>query len=180
MAENTSKPKSSHVAPTSVRQTHFRFRIWHGLILILLILVVGVVIIRFSKASGDSINSQAAKAITSSDIARYQAQFGSNSKPALPVTGQVNFTYKGKGNPKFVAYYVDDQLKATPVQTPYTYTLDTTALNNGQHTVVSIAYDSNDIVSNFISQKISVLNGGRLQMLVNGFSYPWKVILGDN
>jgi hypothetical protein len=182
MANTNPKPRSAHVAPSSVRQTHFKFRLWHGLVLILLIIVVGVVIIRLSKASGDITNPQAAKTITSSDISRYQAQFGnsSSSKSPLHVTGQVNFNYKGKGSPKFVAYYVDGQLKATPNQAPYTFTLDTTSLSNGQHTIYSVAYDSNDIVSNFIAQNLSVLNGGRLQMIENSFSYPWKVILGDN
>ncbi|MBI2798004.1 Ig-like domain-containing protein [Candidatus Saccharibacteria bacterium] len=188
MADNSkttqAKARASHVAPGAVRKSRFRPRIWHGLVLILVILVIGVLIVRLSKASGDTINLQAAKTLQPPEITRYQTQFGArastNTKPTVPVSGQANLSYGGKDSPKFVAYYVDGNLKATESNPPYTYTLDTTALSNGQHTIALAAYDQNNLVINLIQQRVNVINGGRLQMIQNSLSYPWKVILGDN
>lgn len=177
-----SKPTTEHVASSSVRKNHFRFRLWHGLVLIILIIVVGVVIIRFSHASSPASNVPTPTVITQSDMDRYQAQFGSKGAAARTVSGEVDLTYVPKSGVRVatVAYYVDENLQTTSNQAPYAYQLNTLALKNGQHAVSAVVYDNSSVVVGFHSQAINVQNGAGLDGLRSLLIRPWQVIFGQN
>lgn len=177
-----SQPAAEHVASASVRKSHFRFRLWHGLALILLIIVVGVVIIRLSHASSPASSVPTPTVITQGDIDRYQAQFGSKGETARPVSGEVNLTYVPKSGVTVatVAYYVDENLQTTSSQAPYTYQLNTAPLKNGHHVISAVAYDSNSVVVGFHAQAIDVQNGAGLDGLRTILIRPWQMIFGQN
>lgn len=185
---NPTKPTTQiqateHVAARSVRAHRFRFRLWHGLVLIVLIVAVGVLIVRFSHAGTSPTNGLAATELSSDDISRYSAQFAvkATQQPAV-VSAQVPLQYKPNGGVgvSYVAYYVDQSLKATEASSPYTYVLDTASLNNGTHRLSAVAYDANNIVVGFSSHILDIQNGGSWTTISNSLQYPWRVIFGDN
>ncbi|HSX04546.1 MAG TPA: Ig-like domain-containing protein [Rhabdochlamydiaceae bacterium] len=69
-------------------------------------------------------------------------------------TVQINATATDNVGVSKVEFYVDSVLKFTDTSSPYTFSLDTTGLSNGNHNVAAIAYDP----SNNSSTSAIVLN----------------------
>lgn len=102
-----------------------------------------------SKASSVSVSTKSAAAPVT-------VPSGSTAQVSQPVTVQPA-TVQTQGVQK-VLYYIDGKLVATETEAPYSYHVDTTALQNGKHTLVTKTYYSNG-TSKSSTQDLVVTDG---------------------
>ncbi|MBP5274360.1 MAG: hypothetical protein ILO36_05430 [Abditibacteriota bacterium] len=86
-----------------------------------------------------------------------------NLKDSDVVSGKKVISISAKdnsGEPPIVSLLVDKKLKLMQNNAPYSYTLDTTALEDGEHFIDIYAFDNDGNQSDRVSYKVVVNNGG--------------------
>lgn len=152
-----------------------RRSLWFIVAFIVLIALVGIAIIRFSRAS--SIGSGSIPT-NLSEIQNYISTLSkpNSSKSSSVLAKSVDFYYTptDTGSTKAVAYYLDGKLVASTTKSPYNYVLETNRYSNGQHTLSVVAFNTNSIPIAVITKKYTFKNSSNLlQDIQNTLTYPY-------
>lgn len=153
-----------------------RLSLWVIVLIVVGVAIVGLVVLRFSRASGTEPQSIP---LDQSDLQTFvSAQTAGQPNPTLDVSGYSQFQFGTKlQNASQVAYYIDQKLIETKAQKPYTFLLDTTRLPNGSHQLTAVAFDSVNNPVGATTRIIDVQNTtGVLQGVKNVVTYPWYAL----
>lgn len=150
---------------------------WAVILIVLGIAILGIVIIRYSRASNGVVNYVPQNLV---DIQNYVSSLQVKSQETINVSGNAQFRYTPKTDQpvKLVGYYIDNQLYKTAKQAPYEVTINTFYLSNGTHTLTAVAFSNTDVPLSAKLQPINVVNNNDvLQASKNVITYPWHWLL---
>lgn len=149
---------------------------WIALLIIVAIAVLGIAIIRYSRASSGGLGIP-------KNIASIQSYLNSLQIPSTEsktINGYAQFTYTPKTNQPVavVAYYIDGLLIDTSTKLPYQVTVNTNYLLNGPHQLSVVAFNNADVPVAAKTQTINIQNQATLiQSAKNVITYPWYWLL---
>lgn len=176
------KKKRSHtIALGSVAVGKKKSRVfnnpWTIGIIILGITTLGILIIRYSRASEGPVNIIPQNLV---DIQNYVNTLQIVGQDKKDISGNAVFRYTPRTDKavKLVGYYIDGKMYKTSKQKPYEVTFNTNYLQNGEHQLTVVAFSNDDVPISAKSQKIIVTNNKNiLQTGENIITYPWYWIL---
>ncbi len=172
--------QNKHIAQHNSSSLSSVFRPWYLVAIVLVVVVVGIFVVQFSRASTidqDNIPENLA------DIQSYISSLvGSNSSAKIvPQSGYVEFTYtpKNQNLSSTVAYYIDGKLAYVTDTSPYSFIFDTARYSNGSHTLTAVAFNASSIPVGAITKNLTFDNSsGLLPGLQKTLTYPYYQLLG--
>lgn len=153
-----------------------RLRPWILVLLVLGVVVTGILVYRSSQAStsGTGIIPQ-----NITDIQNYIDSLSISEPNTKKVTtnNYAEFTYvpKTSESVKTVAYYIDGNIYTTSTKSPYSITVDTNRIANGEHQITAVAFNNQDVPVAAVQRNIIVSNNGDILRSINNvITYPWN------
>jgi len=153
---------------------------WIVAILVLGVVITGIVVYRSSQASSTGLGS-VPQNIT--DIQNYidSLSIQNPSSKNVVVNNYAEFTYTPKTTEqvKTVAYYIDGKIYSTSNKPPYGIVIDTTRVTNGEHEIIAVAFNQEDVPVAAVQKNITISNTGDILRSVNNvITYPWNWLFG--
>lgn len=177
--QRQSSPRSEHVAKTKSTASGLRFRPWVVVIFVLVIAVVGIVILRFSRASG---GEPAGIPVSMFDI-QNKVTILLTQQPSptgdLPVSGYAEFHYSPTTSDqvKEVVYYLDSKLVSSSTKSPFSFVFDSSRFQNDSYVLTAVAFNASNTPIAATQRTIVINNsGGILQGAKNLVTYPWYAL----
>jgi len=176
------KAKAEHTAAperlSSTAQKKASINPWQAVMLVVAVAVLGILIIRFSRAAG---TEPVSIPLNQTDIQNFVvAQTQTQPVSMLDVSGYAQFAYTPQQTTvpvTQVAYYLDQKLIETVTQKPYNFILNTTRISNGEHQLTAVAFDSTNAPVAATSKTLNVQNStGIIQQGKNLVTYPWYAL----
>lgn len=149
---------------------------WILVLLILIVTITGIVVYRSTQASSSTVGS------VPGDITDIQNYIDSlvivtPSTKNINVSNYAQFSYtpKTSGAVSLVAYYIDGKMYVTSTKAPYSISIDTTRIDNGDHEITAVAFNDDDVPIAAVRKTISVNNNVDILRSANNIvTYPWN------
>lgn len=171
---------STNGNPSKGLRSKDKLKPWVVAILVLGVVITGIVVYRSSQASSSGVGS-VPQNIT--DIQNYIDSLSINNPSSKNVTvdNYAEFTYTPKTTEqvKTVAYYIDGRIYTTTNKPPYGIVIDTTRIANGEHEIIAVAFNQDDVPVAAVQKNITISNTGDILRSVNNvITYPWNWLFG--
>lgn len=171
---------STNNNPSKGLRSKDKLKPWVVAILVLGVVITGIVVYRSSQASTSGVSS-VPQNIT--DIQNYIDSLSINNPSSKNVTvnNYAEFTYTPKTTEqvKTVAYYIDGKIYTTTSKPPYSIVIDTTRIANGEHEIIAVAFNQDDVPVAAVQKNITIENNGDILRSVNNvITYPWNWLFG--
>lgn len=155
----------------------FRLKPWMAITLVIIVAVLGIVILRFSRASTSDVNTIPTNL---SDIQTTVSSLLSKNPPPqdVSVKGYADISYTPSDQaPAKVVYYLDGKQTGLATGLPYKVTINTNQLSNSSHNLTIVSFDSSSTVIAAKQSNLIVDNpSGMLHGVQNILTYPWHAL----
>ncbi len=177
--QRQSSPKSEHVAKTNNTTNSFKFRPWMVIVFVLAVALIGILVLRLSRASGGEPAGIPVSMFDIQNKVNTLVAQQSSSTGEIGVSGYAEFHYSPVTAEvvKEVVYYLDSKLVSSSTKSPYSFVFDSSRFQNDSYVLTAVAFDASNTPIAATQRTIVINNsGGILQGAKNLVTYPWYAL----